>query len=92
MAFNQMGLATSVSLYLAYQAFSLEPDAVVEALMRPPIYDVLVLYPLDVRTWLIQSAPKMIGSFYALAAIVSWIVCGATAAFYWPRRKQAPVS
>jgi len=92
MAFNQMALATSISLYLAYQALSLDPDAVIESLMRPPVYDILSLYPVDLRTWIIQSAPRMIGSFYAIAAGVSWVVCGATAAFYWPRNTRVATS
>ena len=85
MAFNQMGLAASVSLYLAYQTLRLEPTMVIESLMRPPVSDVLKLYPLDMRTWIIQSSPRFVGTFYALAAVISWIVCGAIAAFYWPR-------
>jgi|GEM_PF-609383 hypothetical protein len=92
MAFNQVALATSISLYLAYQALSLEQDVVIESLMRPPVYDILRLYPIDLRTWIIQSAPGMIGSFYAIAAVVSWVVCGATAAFYWPRNTRVATS
>ena len=88
MAFNQMGLAASVSLYLAYQTLILEPTMVIESLMRPPVSDVLKLYPLDMRTWIIQSSPRFVGTFYALAAVISWIVCGATAAFYWPRSSR----
>ena len=92
MAFNQMGLAASVSLYLAYQTLILEPTMVIESLMRPPVSDVLKLYPLDMRTWIIQSSPRFVGTFYALAAVISWIVCGATAAFYWPRSSRVAAS
>ena len=92
MAFNQMGLATSVSLYLAYQALKLEPAAVIESLIRPPVSDILNLYPLDMRTWIIQSSPRFIGAFYAIAAVITWIVCGATAAFYWPRSNRVKAS
>ena len=92
MAFNQMGLAASVSLYLAYQTLILEPTMVIELLMRPPVSDVLKLYPLDMRTWIIQSSPRFVGTFYALAAVISWIVCGATAAFYWPRSSRVEAS
>tara|TARA_Y100000814_G_scaffold291312_1_gene267482 strand:- start:107 stop:631 length:525 start_codon:yes stop_codon:yes gene_type:complete len=92
MAFNQMGLAASVSLYLAYQALILEPTAVIEALMRPPVSDALNLYPLDMRRWIIHSSPRFIEAFYALAAAISWIVCGATAAFYWPRSSRVAAS
>ena len=92
MAFNQMGLAASVSLYLAYQTLILEPTIVIESLMRPPVSDVLKLYPLDMRTWIIQSSPRFVGTFYALAAVISWIVCGATAAFYWPRSSRVAAS
>ena len=92
MAFNQMGLAASVSLYLAYQTLILEPTMVIESLMRPPVSDVLKLYPLDMRTWIIQSSPRFVGTFYALAAVISWIVCGANAAFYWPRSSRVAAS
>ena len=92
MALNQMGLAASVSLYLAYQTLMLEPAIVIESLMRPPVSDVLKLYPLDMRTWIIQSSPRFVGTFYALAAVISWIVCGATAAFYWPRSSRVAAS
>ena len=92
MAFNQMGLAASVSLYLAYQTLILEPTMVIESLMRPPVSDVLKLYPLDMRTWIIQSSPRFVGTLYALAAVISWIVCGATAAFYWPRSSRVAAS
>jgi len=92
MAFNQMGLAASVSLYLAYQSLILEPTVVIESLMRPPVSDVLNLYPLDMRTWIIQSSPRFVGTFYALAAVISWIVCGATAALYWPRSSRVAAS
>lgn len=92
MAFNQVGLATSISLYLAYQILSLDPNAVIEALMRPPVYDILRLYPEEMRVWIIQSSPRLIGSFYTLAAFISWIVCGATAMYYWPRGARAAAS
>lgn len=82
LAWNQLGLATLVSLYLGYQALSLDESAVLNALINSPAYEILMLYPEELRLQMMESLPLMIGVFYALAAVLTWIVCVATAVYY----------
>jgi len=83
MAFNQLGLATSLSLYFAYQMSVLEPEVLIASLLESPLYDVLLMYPEDLRLKLLDGLPKMLGVFYIAVAVVSWIFCGGTALYYW---------
>ena len=83
MAFNQLGLATSLSLYFAYQMSLLEPEVLIASLLESPLYDVLLMYPEDLRLKLLDGLPKMLGVFYIAVAVVSWIFCGGTALYYW---------
>ncbi len=83
MAFNQLGLATSLSLYFAYQISVLEPDVLIVTLLESPLYDVLLIYPEDLRLKLLDKLPKLLGVFYLVVAAVSWIFCGGTALYYW---------
>lgn len=86
MALNQLGLAASLTVYFTYQFMILDGDALSEALMQPPLSDLLMLYSESTRSQLVDTLPLLVGAFYALVAVVSWIVCGATAIFYWKQR------
>ncbi len=83
MAFNQVALAVSLSLYFAYQIITLDEEALMTQLAASPIYDILLLYPVDLRYEIIESLPFLIGLFYGVAALISWIFCVATAIYYW---------
>lgn len=83
MALNQLGLAISLSLYFGYQVIILDDNAVYETLMTLPLSNALLLYPEPMRSQLIDSLPLLVRFFYAIAAGVSWLVCGATAIYYW---------
>ncbi|RPF74559.1 MAG: hypothetical protein CBC31_010635 [Verrucomicrobia bacterium TMED71] len=83
MAINQIGLATSLSLYFAYQMSGLEPDVLIASLIESPLYDALLMYPEDLRLKLLDGLPKMLGVFYIVVAAVAWIFCGGTALYYW---------
>ncbi len=83
MAFNQIGLATSLSLYFAYQMSALEPNVLIASLLETPLYDALLMYPEDLRLKLLDGLPKMLGVFYIIVAAVTWIFCGGTALYYW---------
>ena len=83
MAINQIGLATSLSLYFAYQMSVLEPDVLIASLLESPLYDALLMYPEDLRLKLLDGLPKMLGVFYIVVAAVAWIFCGGTALYYW---------
>jgi len=89
MAFNQLGLAVTLTLYFAYQAIVLDGEALVRRLLASPAYDLLLMYPEDVRIWLIEALPSMVGIFYLLAALVSWLFCGGTAVYYWTHGRKA---
>ena len=43
MAINQIGLATSLSLYFAYQMSVLEPNVLIASLLESPLYDALLM-------------------------------------------------
>lgn len=83
MALNQLGLATSLSLYFAYQMRVLDTEAMIVSLVDSPLYDILLMYPEDLRIQLLDMLPTMLGVFYLVAALVSWIFCGGTAFYYW---------
>ncbi len=83
MALDQLGLATSLSLYFAYQMRVLDAEAMMTSLVNSPLYEVLLMYPEDLRLQLLDSLPSMLGVFYLVAAVVSWIFCGGTAIYYW---------
>ena len=83
MAINQIGLATSLSLYFVYQMSGLEPDVLIASLIESPLYDALLMYPEDLRLKLLDGLPKMLGVFYIVVAAVAWIFCGGTALYYW---------
>lgn len=83
MALNQLALAASLSLYFAYQTTTLNEEALIEQLLSSPVYDVLLVYPEALRLQLIDSLPAMAGTFYVVAAVVSWLFCGGTAVYYW---------
>lgn len=83
MALNQLGLATNLSLYFAYQMRVLDAENLIASLLDSPLYDILLMYPEDLRLQLIESLPVMTGMFYLVAAVVSWIFCGGTAVYYW---------
>ncbi len=87
MALNQLGLATSLSLYFAYQMRVLDADVLMASLVKSPLYDALLLYPEDLRLQLLDSLPTILGAFYLVAAVVSWIFCGGTAVYYWSQGK-----
>mgnify|MGYP007096637528 CR=1 FL=1 len=89
MALNQLGLATTLSLYFAYQVMILDGEAVSATLMASPLADVLLIYPEPMRSQLVEMLPFLIGIFYAIAAGVSWLVCGVTALFYWMQRTRS---
>ena len=73
MAFNQIGLATSLSFYFAYQMSVLEPNVLIASLLETPLYDALLMYPEDLRLKLLDGLPKMLGVFYIFVAAVAWI-------------------
>lgn len=89
MAFNQIGLAVSLTLYFSYQTIVLDGDALVMRLLASPVYDLLLMYPEDFRIWLIESLPSMVGVFYLLVALVSWVFCAGTAVYYWNHGRKA---
>lgn len=89
MAWNQLGLATSLSLYFAYQMSVLDSEALIVSLLDSPLYDILLLYPEGLRLQLLDSLPMMLGIFYLAAAVISWIFCGGTAIYYWSRGRQS---
>ena len=89
MALNQLGLAITLSLYFGYQVIILDDKAVYETVMTSPLSDVLLVYPEPLRSQLIDSLPFLVRIFYAIAAGVSWLVCGGTAIFYWSQRERS---
>lgn len=89
LALNQLGLAASLSLYFAFQVMVFDDEAVYRALMASPLSEALFLYPEPMRSQLIDSLPFLVGLFYAIAAGVSWLVCGGTAIFYWSQRERS---
>lgn len=83
MAFNQIGLATSLSLYFAYQMSVLESNVLIASLIETPLYDALLIYPEYLRLKLLDGLSKMLGIFYIVVAAVAWIFCGGTVLYYW---------
>ena len=83
MAFNQIGLATSLSLYFAYQMSVLESNVLIASLIETPLFDALLIYPEYLRLKLLDGLSKMLGIFYIVVAAVAWIFCGGTVLYYW---------
>ena len=89
MALNQLGLAASLSLYFAYQVSSLDEDALMTLLLKSPLYDALLMYPDEIRIQFMETLPRMVGLFYVAVAGITWLVCGATAIYYWRQGKNS---
>ncbi len=83
MGWNQVGLAASVSVYLAYQVSVLDEELVMALLVESPVYAILEMQPEGLRQDMIELMPAMVGVTYMLAALATWIVCIGTAFYYW---------
>ena len=83
MAWNQIGLAASVSIYLAYQVSVLDEELVMALLVESPVYALLEMQPASMRQDMLDLMPAMVGLTYMLAALATWVVCIGTAVYYW---------
>ena len=82
LAWNQMGLAASVSLYLGWQASAVDAEELRAVLLREPVKSALELYPPEIAQRLVEGLPQYVLGFYGLAMIVALLGCVAMAALY----------
>ncbi len=88
MAWNQLALAVSISLYALWHIFTTDPEILENLLQQPLIQTVFNLYPIELRLTLIDALPRIVTVFYLLVIFVIWLGCGATAIYYWKQSKR----
>lgn len=81
LAWNQMGLAGSVILYLAWQVFTFDKSAVQAALDGELGRALLQQYP-ELAELLSSELPKFVAGFYSLAGALVLLGCIGMAALY----------
>ncbi len=82
MAWNQLALAASISLYSLWHMLTADPDLLRDLLNRPLVQSALNLYPVEFRIHLFNALPRIITIFYLLVILVAWLGCGSTAFYY----------
>lgn len=88
LAWNQMALAVSVSLYLGWQAFRFDEAELDALLARDPFKTALLQLPPDTTELLARELPRMLMLTYALAGFVVVVGCIGMAALYARSRAE----
>ncbi len=86
---NQLLLAASISLYAVWQLLLLNDEAVARLMRRPEFQSLLELYPVEVRSQLMDWLPSMARGLYVVVIGVAWLGCGATAFYYRSKVRKA---
>lgn len=95
LAWNQLALAASVSLYLAWQISIIDRAAIHAMLQSGPVSSVLELYPQETAQVLERNLPAAIGLFYSIAMLATVVGCIGMALYYRRSGRRfcaAPVS
>ncbi|MBK1876435.1 hypothetical protein [Pelagicoccus mobilis] len=82
LACNQLALAFSVIMYLAWQVLSLDVQEIDAMLAREPIRSLLALYPAELRERLYQNLPAILVGAYAVAGFLVLLGCLGMATVY----------
>jgi hypothetical protein len=87
LAANQLFLGGEIAVYAAWQAWTMQGDAVLALLDRPLVRAFLRALEPEVVQVLVSVLPDAVRWLYALVGAVALVGCAATALFYLSRRK-----
>lgn len=84
---NQLVLAANITVYAFWQLHQLSDEAIAKLMAHPNVQELLALYPIESRSYLMDMLPMMSRLLYVAVIGVAWLGCGVTAYYYLKKIK-----
>jgi len=88
LALNQLVLGAGIMAYSAWQAWTLQPAAILQILEQPAVRPLLDALTDEERRALLDMLPPAVRGMYVIIGVVGGLGCAVVALYYATRRKH----